>query len=101
MICEEKDGPVKDIETNLTVDDLDENNKIDNKNKGNVIDFDLQKLEMGADALEKVDTGLVGESGCKIPLKSIHVRAQLNDMLSKVVIFQGLSLIRIITESDL
>ena len=38
--------------------------------------------------MEVVETCLMTNSGKKLPLKSVHVRAQIVDMVSKVVIYQ-------------
>jgi poly [ADP-ribose] polymerase len=48
----------------------------------------LEKLQKGKSVLEKSETGLVTSAGSKIPLKSMHVRAQIVDMISKVTIYQ-------------
>ena len=52
-------------------------------------DLSIESLEKGKQVLKEENCGLVsGSSGKNIPLVSIHVRAQLIDILSKVVIFQ-------------
>jgi poly [ADP-ribose] polymerase len=49
---------------------------------------EIAKLDKGRDALEKTEFGLLSKAGQHMPLKSVHVRAQLLDMVSRVVIFQ-------------
>ncbi len=48
---------------------------------------EIDKLEKGKNILDKPECGLLSSSGTSIPLKSIHVRVQLLDMVSKVIIF--------------
>ena len=49
---------------------------------------EIEKLEKGKNVLEKVESCLMSNSGQKLPLKSVHVRAQIVDMVSKVTIYQ-------------
>ena len=49
---------------------------------------EIGQLEKGKNILEVVETCLMTNSGKKLPLKSVHVRAQIVDMVSKVVIYQ-------------
>ena len=49
---------------------------------------EIEKLEKGRNILDKPECGLTTDGGESIPLKSIHIRVQLLDMVSKVIIFQ-------------
>ncbi len=49
---------------------------------------EIDRLEKGKNILDKQESGLQTSDGESIPLKSIHIRVQLLDMVSKVNIFQ-------------
>ena len=49
---------------------------------------EIDRLEKGKNILDKQETGLQTSNGESIPLKSIHIRVQLLDMVSKVNVFQ-------------
>ena len=43
------------------------------------------KIQNIANPLDKVEAGLVSNGDAPVPLKSVHVRAQLQDLASQVV----------------
>ncbi len=49
---------------------------------------EIDRLEKGRNMLDRQECGLMSQNGQSIPLKSIHIRVQLLDMVSKVNIFQ-------------
>lgn len=78
------DQPIKQFQTETN------NSELDEISTGSIkIDLDeIEKLEKGKNVLEKLESCLMSSSGQKLPLKSVHVRAQLVDMVSKVTIYQ-------------
>ena len=68
-------------------------NEIENDAESEAIKINeeqVEKLERCSEALEKTDYGLIASTndGKQVPLKSVHVRGQLLDMICQVMIFQ-------------
>ena len=82
----DNDGKIKEYDYDKYSSSIIEN--YERPNKYEIDTSEIDKLEMGKNILEKPECGLLANSGASIPLKSIHVRVQLLDMVSKVVIFQ-------------
>jgi len=83
------DGEPKALENKADKMDTDPTEIDKNSNENVQVSMDdIDKLDKGREVLDKVDYGLISKDGSKIPLQSVHVRAQLVDMVSKVVIFQ-------------
>ena len=86
---ENRDGSVKNFQL---INDNDQEMKEEDQNDDCKVikddKLDLDRLEKGKNSIEKVNSGLMTNSDTRLPLKSVHIRAQLIDMISKVVIFQ-------------
>ncbi len=87
--CQPEDGIVKSVEkdSNIVIEEKEDIEMIEEVDLKKTLNTFIEECDNSIQSVTQ-KSGLLNESGASIPLKSVHIRAKLLDMISKVVIYQ-------------